>query len=288
MINPVLEEPEPLDEIVRVAPEGLQGGVAVRQPHGRRLAVEDRQKNLLQVLAHEQQALDGLLDVLEACPDDAYEIVEAVQLLDKHRVHGLFVHGRVLLLHRRYFPGLGHALQDVVGDLPDGILGGGAPAARGLAHGQQQAIHHAIGLALLPREVGVLVEAVNTRGHHQGHAADEVHDGLLAARRGHGVHRVLETEGVALRGRPGAVVVGQERHEEAPVLLFRDAAAVVALAREVVERLELELLRRVIDEHPELPGGDAEVVLRELVWDVPAQGAEEAPLLDHRVEEESE
>ena len=41
----------------------------------------------------------------------------------------------------------------------------------------------------------------------------------------------------------------------------------------------------LVDEHVELAHGDAQVRLVELVRDVPADGAERAPLLDHSVEE---
>mmetsp|Transcript_42957 Transcript_42957/g.91558 ORF Transcript_42957/g.91558 Transcript_42957/m.91558 type:complete len:279 (+) Transcript_42957:1063-1899(+) len=83
----------------------------------------------------------------------------------------------------------------------------------------------------------------------------------------------------------GAIVVGQECHQQAPVLLLSDPAAIVALPCEVVDGLELHLIRRFVDEHPQLPGGDPQVVLRELVRDIPAQGPEESPFLDHRMEE---
>mmetsp|Transcript_44828 Transcript_44828/g.142817 ORF Transcript_44828/g.142817 Transcript_44828/m.142817 type:complete len:273 (+) Transcript_44828:297-1115(+) len=127
-IHPSLEESQALDEVVGVAAERLQRGVAVRQPHGRRLAVEDGEEDLLEVLAHEQEAPEGLLDVPEAGLHHGDEAVEARELLHQDRVHRLLIHRGVPLLHLGEAPGLGHALQDVAADLADGILRGGATA----------------------------------------------------------------------------------------------------------------------------------------------------------------
>mmetsp|Transcript_88509 Transcript_88509/g.205945 ORF Transcript_88509/g.205945 Transcript_88509/m.205945 type:complete len:206 (+) Transcript_88509:1075-1692(+) len=81
------------------------------------------------------------------------------------------------------------------------------------------------------------------------------------------------------------VVRRQQHCEEPPVHGLCDTAAVVALACEVVERLQGYLIRVFIYEHLQLPRRDPEIILCELIGDVPTQGSEETPFLDDCMEE---
>ena len=63
------------------------------------------------------------------------------------------------LLHLLEIEGLRHAPQDVRRRLAHGGLGRGAAAAAGLAHRQEQVLHHGIGLVLLPGEVRIAMES---------------------------------------------------------------------------------------------------------------------------------
>ena len=78
--------------------------------------------------------------------------------------------------------------------------------------------------------------------------------------------------------------LAQNGHEQTPVSAVRHAATVVALAEQIVECGERQVLV-LVQEHLQLPQADAQVGLVELVGDVPAEGAELAALLDEGVEE---
>mmetsp|Transcript_37393 Transcript_37393/g.96669 ORF Transcript_37393/g.96669 Transcript_37393/m.96669 type:complete len:294 (+) Transcript_37393:79-960(+) len=149
VVDPILEELQPLDEVVDVAAERLQRRVGALHPHGRCLAVEDLEEGSLELGAHEQQPLDGLLHVLQGAPDDVDEAVETANLLGQDRVHALLVECGVLLLHLRHVPSCGHAVHDVLGNLADHLVRPCTAAGAALANRHQQLGHHQVGLAHL-------------------------------------------------------------------------------------------------------------------------------------------
>ena len=59
-----LQELEPVQEVVDVGAQRLQGGVRPLGPHGGLLADEEAVGQGLQVSRHHHQTLDGLLQVL--------------------------------------------------------------------------------------------------------------------------------------------------------------------------------------------------------------------------------
>ena len=69
------------------------------------------------------------------------------------------------------------------------------------------------------------------------------------------------------------VVVLEQHLDESAVFVVGDSAAVVALGRQVLERLERQLVGVLVDEDAQLRGRDAQVRLCELVGDVPAERA---------------
>mmetsp|Transcript_14245 Transcript_14245/g.33969 ORF Transcript_14245/g.33969 Transcript_14245/m.33969 type:complete len:277 (-) Transcript_14245:1322-2152(-) len=131
------------------------------------------------------------------------------------------------------------------------------------------------------------MEAKDPRRSHQRQGADVLHVCLIATFRWRnvGFSTLLLVQNEVVLQCLLAVVALQQRGQEPPVHRLRDAAPVVALPRQVVQRLDWGLIRVLVQEHLQLSHGDPQVVLRELVGDVPAQRPEESALLDHGVEE---
>lgn len=68
------------------------------------------------------------------------------------------------------------------------------------------------------------------------------------------------------------------------VFVVSDSASVVDLRPQVVDHLVWDLLV-VVQQALELPSADSKVFIRELIWDVPANGPELSALLDNSVEQ---
>ena len=68
-----LQELEPVQEVVDVGAQGLEGGVRSLGPHGGLLADQEVLTHCLQVGGHHHQPLDGLLQVLQRAADDAQQ-----------------------------------------------------------------------------------------------------------------------------------------------------------------------------------------------------------------------
>lgn len=99
--------------------------------------------------------------------------------------------------------------------------------------------------------------------------------------------RLVEARGgrlIAILKDGGRVVVLEDGHQRDAVVAVGDLATVVALPARVLERVEGDLLV-LVQEDLQLPHRDAEVVLVELVRDVPPDGAELLALVDDGVEE---
>lgn len=94
-----LEEGEPVEEILHVAPERFQRRVGHLRPHFRYLSGEHAGDNLLEVERHYDQALYGLLHADQAVPDHLQQLVEPAHFLDEDRVHALRVRGGILFHH---------------------------------------------------------------------------------------------------------------------------------------------------------------------------------------------
>lgn len=63
MLNPVLCESNPEDEILDPAAESLQGWVGSIAPHPRHLVVQEGIVDLLQVFTHHHKTFDGFLQL---------------------------------------------------------------------------------------------------------------------------------------------------------------------------------------------------------------------------------
>mmetsp|Transcript_66775 Transcript_66775/g.204363 ORF Transcript_66775/g.204363 Transcript_66775/m.204363 type:complete len:344 (-) Transcript_66775:4439-5470(-) len=257
-------------------------------PHRWRLPVENLEKCALQLRTHQQQAFDRFLDVLQRAVDDLDQAVEPRQLLQQHRVHALLVHGRVHLLNLREIPSFRQSRQDVPRDVADHLVGASAAAGAARRRSQQQLLHHVVRLAHLLGQVGVLVEPEDTGRRHQRQRGDVLQVRLVASRRRRPVHGPVsagvEQLEIVLQ-RLNAVVLLEQRREQAPVHGLCDPASVVALASQVIQRRDWRLVGVIVQEHHELARGNAQVIFCELVRNIPPQRSEEAPLLDDSVEE---
>lgn len=81
------------------------------------------------------------------------------------------------------------------------------------------------------------------------------------------------------------VVVRKEGGQETAILVICDLASVVALASQILECIERSLVRVLVEEDAQLPDTDSEVIVSELIGDVPAKGAELSALLNDGMEE---
>mmetsp|Transcript_19151 Transcript_19151/g.64150 ORF Transcript_19151/g.64150 Transcript_19151/m.64150 type:complete len:300 (-) Transcript_19151:99-998(-) len=91
VVHPALEESDALREVAHPAAQRLARRICLLGPEVRHLIIEDRVEDRLELCRHYNQALDSLLDVGEAGSDHDQELVEARELLDEDRVHGLEV-----------------------------------------------------------------------------------------------------------------------------------------------------------------------------------------------------
>lgn len=123
-------------------------------------------------------------------------------------------------------------------------------------------------------DVRVGVEAVDARRRVERHAVDEAEVLVVGVEVGHVVLVERGVELVVVVVRQVSLVVVLEQHlDESAVFVVGDSAAVVALGRQVLERLERQLVGVLVDEDAQLRGRDAQVRLCELVGDVPAERA---------------
>eukprot|EP00966_Prymnesium_polylepis_P224655 5196121-Prymnesium_polylepis.1 len=259
VVDPRLEKVEPLEQLGRVRREWLERRVGDLLPERGQLVDEHRARDALEVGAHHDQALDGLLQVLERAAHAREQLVEALQLLADDGVHRLGVeHGVAPLRHLDVKVG-GQLVEDVLGHVGDDLVRrlGRAAAARLRLRDLHRA-EHLVDLAQVLGDVGVRVEAEDLGQRHERPLAHVLHRLLDRAQVVDG-HAVLARRGqreVVLQD-ARAVDVEHGRRERPPVLVVGHAAAVVALGREVVERSERHLLVEV-EEHRELPHRDAQ------------------------------
>mmetsp|Transcript_36239 Transcript_36239/g.69498 ORF Transcript_36239/g.69498 Transcript_36239/m.69498 type:complete len:386 (-) Transcript_36239:739-1896(-) len=135
------------------------------------------------------------------------------------------------------------------------------------------------------------MKAEHLRGGQDGEVADVREVGLVVALRRHvpdpgGREAVVVVHDGGHEGSSHGVA--QDGHQGAPVLGVRHAPAVVALAHQVHQRLERDGQvgrGELVQEHLQLPQRNLEVRVRELVGDVPPEGAKLDALLHQGVEE---
>mmetsp|Transcript_28121 Transcript_28121/g.65625 ORF Transcript_28121/g.65625 Transcript_28121/m.65625 type:complete len:421 (+) Transcript_28121:465-1727(+) len=296
LVDPLLEEVDPLDEVVKVRGEGLQGGVRGLHPQSGGGPRDHGRGQRFQVARHDDEALDGLDELLEGVAEHVNHPVEAQQLLREHRVHALVVVGGVLFRHLVHpewqakhvlfaldRQPLQHTRRQSLQYLLVG-LPAAAAAAAALGHQQEHRVEERVRLTAGAGDVCVFVQAKDLGALQQGEAL-EVLPRLLeggVARRHDVVARLGER--VPILDHLGVVKVVQHGGGGAPVVPVGDAPAIVCLAGRVPQGLpgdDVEL----VEEHLELRLADLEVALRELVGDVEAQGAKLSALLQQGVEE---
>mmetsp|Transcript_4435 Transcript_4435/g.12879 ORF Transcript_4435/g.12879 Transcript_4435/m.12879 type:complete len:223 (+) Transcript_4435:540-1208(+) len=159
VVDPRLDKIYPPLEIRDPRREGLEGRVGHFGPHGRHLVVEEARRHLVELLGHDDEALECLEQVLQAPVDEREESVEALALLREHRIHRLVVDKRVLLRHSVKLKGLEAHVQDALGRLPEDVVPRLARAARHLGLEREQGLAHGVGLVLRAGDVRVLVQA---------------------------------------------------------------------------------------------------------------------------------
>ena len=283
LVVPLLEEVEALDQVAEVAAERLQRRIRVLRPHVGHLADEQRVGERLQLLVHDDQALDGLLQVLKRAAHDRYQLVVALHLLRQHRVHALLVLGRILLHDlleievRRQFG------QYVLGYVHE-LLVRVAALRLGAAEREQNGVEEELGGLQVLGDVHVLVHAEDLRVLRAGQLTNEL-DIVVVCALGRYVIDAAGRQLVHVVVSDARVVeVAEYGLEAAAVPVVGDAAAVVALARHVGDGL-VGHVRVLVDEHLQLAHGDAQVGLVEAVGYVEAERTELASLLGERVEE---
>jgi len=230
-------------------------------------------------LAHDDQTFDGLLQFSQALLEHSYQNVVSVDFLvpkDLERVRdvALFVHEGLRQVSLDVF---GESNGDFIRTLAFPLL-----AARSRAHGLQ-CLHEVLDDFLLAGDVGVLVQTEDFRVVVQRHLVDHLpHAGKLQV-----VGRVVLPRGreVVNAGHYLRIHVRlEERLNEPHVLIVGDTPAIVDLGDDHVQRLVRDDCLRV---HVlfDLQVGSVEVRVHPVVGDVPADGAEFAPLQNYGVEE---
>eukprot|EP01136_Pigoraptor_vietnamica_P000134 Opistho-1_new@25059 len=255
-------------------------------PRGGHTRVVHRVEGVAQLVAHDDRARDGKLEVLEHTAHHRNDALDAVNLLSEEDIHGRLA---ALLVERRLHL-VAHVvsrklLEHVIRKALDGRLARLAAAAAALLRlDVDDRAEHRVGHVRLVRNVRVRVEA-----EHLGRVDEREFLDELAVL----VDRLLDGDDVAL---VEAEVVREHvvaeprlriRVEQALVKVVRDAAAVLDLADHVAHRVPRDALARVdlVEVVLHKLHAREEVRLVELVGDVPAERAELAALLHRRVEE---
>eukprot|EP00968_Pinguiococcus_pyrenoidosus_P011500 scaffold926_cov248-Pinguiococcus_pyrenoidosus.AAC.13 len=231
---------------------------------------------------HHDEALDGLLNLLERRLDDGDQAVEAVKLLRQEHPHG--VHGagadglEGLWVRRSHVELVSHALFEVLGNLAYDVVVTGtggvllAAAAAAAAAGRDDSVEQRLGLLVLEGDVRVVVQAEDLRRalRDASFLRSEVDAGLA--------------EAVVVAEQLGREKGRENAGDGALVHLVGHPATVHHLGNDHVQGVpwqDLVLLRVHADHrHPGL-----EVAIHPAVRDVPSHGAELLALQDERVEE---
>mmetsp|Transcript_1527 Transcript_1527/g.5997 ORF Transcript_1527/g.5997 Transcript_1527/m.5997 type:complete len:549 (+) Transcript_1527:50-1696(+) len=285
VLQPRVQHRQALHEVGEVGAQRLEARVRLLEPQLGRPVVVHGVVHALHLAAHHAQPLERLLNLPEARADDARQPVEAHELLHQHRVHRLLVqHGKLEARDLEVEVGRQAALE-VGRELPHDRLGALPPAAAAAAQRVQDGAEHEVDLLLVLGDARVGVQPEHTGRGDLRQPADEAQHRLVV---------VLGRRAIDVRvGRQPVVGVsvdalGEEDahdgHERGPVVVVRDAPAVVALAHEVRQRLQRHLVL-LVDEHLQLAHGDLEVGVVEAIGDVPAEGAVLLALLHEGVEE---
>mmetsp|Transcript_13246 Transcript_13246/g.37418 ORF Transcript_13246/g.37418 Transcript_13246/m.37418 type:complete len:433 (-) Transcript_13246:4693-5991(-) len=270
-------------KLCHVGPQRLEAWEGDLEPQSRNLAVEKRHAHGVQVCAHQGEALHCLAQVHQGCADPRQQGVDAAELLDQDGVHGVVVVLRVLPGHRLGVKVVRQVGKHVGGHLAYDLLRA-LPASAGVAAlRQQQAVQQDVGLLDILRHVGVCVQAKHLRlcNQRQGVYVFEV---ALELAVGGGVVGATVRQLVVVVQDVRHVVRLQDRHERVAVMAICHLATIVALAAGVAQRVVRDI-RELVQEHLQLPDADAQVVLVELVRDVPANWPKLPSLLHDGVEE---
>mmetsp|Transcript_5662 Transcript_5662/g.19199 ORF Transcript_5662/g.19199 Transcript_5662/m.19199 type:complete len:711 (+) Transcript_5662:204-2336(+) len=284
VVDPVLQHLEAVAELHHVRPQGLERGVALARPQPGDLPVEDGVGELLEVAAHDHEAFDGELEAPDGGVHHADEAVVAHELLAEHGVHALVVVHGVLVVGRLQVERLGHLVADGLRDLAHQLVLPLPAPALALAHGEQDGLEEQVRLPLVLGDVRVLVQPKHLGQRNDRERLDVLEVALVRPL----VGRVVLPgggEGVLLAQGGGVEQPAEDAHQRLAVVGVGAAPAVVALADGIADGLEGHLLGELVDEHEQLPHGDLQVGVGELVLDIPAQGPELDALLHEGVEE---
>mmetsp|Transcript_19828 Transcript_19828/g.45638 ORF Transcript_19828/g.45638 Transcript_19828/m.45638 type:complete len:570 (+) Transcript_19828:110-1819(+) len=291
LLAPRREELDAALKVLDPRGEGFEAGVRHAGPVARHLVVLERLEHRLEVRRHDDEALDGLAELLEGRLHGLDELVEAVHLLQEHRVEGAH---RAVVEHLEHAgcPPLvvhqvGHVLLKLLRHLVHQVLGALAPplppADAGLEH--QHRVHDEHGLLQLEGDVGVVVHPKHLGVVDHGELLKVFHQLCVIPERRRVVDsRVREPVPVVLDHHLPLVVCLQDAHEATPVLVVRHPPPIVDVPGDVREGVPRHLVK-LFDKHLKHVLGAQDVRGVELVPDVPPQGAVLAPLLHHGVEE---
>mmetsp|Transcript_23099 Transcript_23099/g.62664 ORF Transcript_23099/g.62664 Transcript_23099/m.62664 type:complete len:354 (+) Transcript_23099:341-1402(+) len=250
VLDPGAEEIEAALQVCGPCAQGLARRVGDTRPGAGDAPGLEGRGHLLQLGHHGREAEQGLARGAESLPDDVQERVESRRLVAQHRVHGLLVRGGVGLHDSLEVEGCGQARVDGLGKrqeviAPDRRLRNEAAvrAARG-----GHVIHEGCEFVPRARQLRVCVEAHSlcrfcVRGQARHVGAHVLHRG--GGGRGHvrGTRAPAKAE-LPVEGLRAEQVI-EERAQEAPVPVVRDASAVVDLANDVHERVPRHAPRRL-------------------------------------------
>mmetsp|Transcript_23705 Transcript_23705/g.65781 ORF Transcript_23705/g.65781 Transcript_23705/m.65781 type:complete len:546 (+) Transcript_23705:174-1811(+) len=285
LLVPVLQHFQPAVEVLQVGAQRAEGGIRHAFPQSGHLIDADRVESGLKVRTHHHQAVDGEVYVLQRVSNAGNQLIEAQHFLDKHGVHGLLVHDRVLVLHFLYVKVSGQLLQAAPHSLGDAVLNTPTVAAAApTAAGGQQALEQQRGVGLILCDVRVFVQpkGLGLRDNREG--GNVIHVSIDVALVGRHVEAAGRQLVHGIVHNVGAAALLEDGGEQQAVLVVRHATAVVAFACHVAQRVEW--CRFVlIEEHLQLSDRDALVSIIEAVRNVPPQWSKLPPLLDERMEE---
>ena len=275
--HPLLEEVDALAEVFHVRGQRLETRVGAVHPDLGHFVHFDEVEGFFELEGEHDRALQRVADARQVRPDHLQQLVVPRQLLQQDDVHRLLAPRLVLLARLADVEGFGRLQYDLAHEADDllrrayraGVFAALLGAAAALA--AEQRVEQEVGFVEFFGDVRVGVEAVDAWRRVERHAVDEGEVLVVGVEVGHVVlvERGVELEVVVVR-EVALVVVFEQHLDESAVFVVRDAAAVVALGREVFERLQRELVGVLVDEDAQLRCGDAQVGLGELVGDVPA------------------
>jgi hypothetical protein len=164
MVDPFLKEVDAGVEVLGPRGERLHREEALLVPDLGYLVVEEGVGDQLQLLAHDDETLEGLFDVDEVLLHDFEEPVVADDLLHQDGVHRLLVAGRVPLLDLEDGKHLGGFALNEGGNVGDDILSGLSCARACFWLHRENGFKHVTGLSLGVGDFGVVVHSEGLRG----------------------------------------------------------------------------------------------------------------------------